>query len=118
MQLISACFCHFHLLRCYTTSSAASNRKRVVTMDQTRHESHSRHRRQTAQEPQEEQPAQASSSTGQPRQPAHTASGEIELRGHIIDSYILPRVWGAIEDAGAHFRVLDMRVGQSETEPS
>ncbi|HLY32562.1 MAG TPA: TIGR00300 family protein [Ktedonobacterales bacterium] len=87
-------------------------------MDQTRHESHSRHRRQTAQEPQEEQPAQASSSTGQPRQPAHTASGEIELRGHIIDSYILPRVWGAIEDAGAHFRVLDMRVGQSETEPS
>lgn len=46
------------------------------------------------------------------------ASVEIELRGHIIDSYILPRVWGAIEDAGARFAVREMRVGQSETEPS
>jgi lysine-ketoglutarate reductase/saccharopine dehydrogenase-like protein (TIGR00300 family) len=47
-----------------------------------------------------------------------TASSEIELRGHIIDSYILPRVWGVIEDAGAHFRVLEMQVGQSETDTS
>ena len=46
------------------------------------------------------------------------ASTEIELRGHIIDSLILPRVWGAIEDAGARFAVRDMRVGQSEEEPS
>ena len=46
------------------------------------------------------------------------ASGEIELSGHIIDSYTLPRVWGVIEDAGAHFRVLEMRIGQSETETS
>jgi lysine-ketoglutarate reductase/saccharopine dehydrogenase-like protein (TIGR00300 family) len=40
------------------------------------------------------------------------------LQGHIIDSLILPRVWGAIEDAGAHFHVLEMRVGQSELEES
>ena len=33
------------------------------------------------------------------------ASAEIELRGHIIDSFILPRVWGAIEDAGVRFHV-------------
>ena len=46
------------------------------------------------------------------------ASTEIELRGHIIDSFILPRVWGAIEDAGAHFHVREMRIGQSETETS
>jgi len=46
------------------------------------------------------------------------ASTEIELRGHIIDSFILPRVWGAIEDAGARFRVRDMQIGQSELEPS
>jgi lysine-ketoglutarate reductase/saccharopine dehydrogenase-like protein (TIGR00300 family) len=46
------------------------------------------------------------------------ASTEIELEGHIIDSLILPRVWGAIEDAGAHFRVCEMRIGQSETETS
>lgn len=45
-------------------------------------------------------------------------STEIELRGHIIDSYVLPRVWGAIEDAGARFHVLDMRIGQSESETS
>ena len=43
---------------------------------------------------------------------------EIELRGHIIDSFILPRVWGAIEEAGAHFHVRELRIGQSETEPS
>jgi lysine-ketoglutarate reductase/saccharopine dehydrogenase-like protein (TIGR00300 family) len=48
----------------------------------------------------------------------HMASTEIELEGHIIDSLILPRVWGAIEDAGAHFRVQEMRIGQSETETS
>ena len=46
------------------------------------------------------------------------ASAEIELSGHIIDSYILPRVWGAIEDAGAQFRVREMRVGRDERETS
>lgn len=46
------------------------------------------------------------------------ASTEIELHGHIIDSLVLPRVWGAIEDAGARFRVREMRVGQSENETS
>ena len=46
------------------------------------------------------------------------ASAVIELEGHIIDSLILPRVWGAIEDAGAHFHVQDMRVGESETQES
>jgi lysine-ketoglutarate reductase/saccharopine dehydrogenase-like protein (TIGR00300 family) len=46
------------------------------------------------------------------------ASVEIELQGHIIDSFILPRVWGAIEEAGAHFHVREMRIGQSETETS
>ena len=46
------------------------------------------------------------------------ASAEIELQGHIIDSFILPRVWGAIEEAGAHFHVREMRIGQSETETS
>ncbi len=46
------------------------------------------------------------------------ASTEVELHGHIIDSYILPRVWSAIMDAGAHYRVRELRVGQSETETS
>jgi lysine-ketoglutarate reductase/saccharopine dehydrogenase-like protein (TIGR00300 family) len=46
------------------------------------------------------------------------ASTVIVLEGHIIDSLILPRVWGAIEDAGAHFHVQEMRVGASELEES
>lgn len=46
------------------------------------------------------------------------ASTDVELHGHIIDSYILPRVWGAIEDAGARFVVREMRIGQRETETS
>jgi lysine-ketoglutarate reductase/saccharopine dehydrogenase-like protein (TIGR00300 family) len=46
------------------------------------------------------------------------ASAEIELRGHIIDSLTLPRVWGAIEDAGAHFQVREMTIGASENESS
>jgi lysine-ketoglutarate reductase/saccharopine dehydrogenase-like protein (TIGR00300 family) len=46
------------------------------------------------------------------------ASAEIELRGHITDSLTLPRVWGAIEDAGAHFQVREMTIGASENETS
>ena len=46
------------------------------------------------------------------------SSAEIELSGHIIDSYVLPRVWGAIEDAGGRFVVRELRIGQSESETS
>jgi len=46
------------------------------------------------------------------------ATDVIELRGHIIDSLILPRVWDAIMDQGANFEVEDMRVGRSKDEPS
>jgi lysine-ketoglutarate reductase/saccharopine dehydrogenase-like protein (TIGR00300 family) len=45
-------------------------------------------------------------------------STQVALSGHIIDSYILPRVWAAIMDAGAHYRVLEMHVGRSESETS
>jgi lysine-ketoglutarate reductase/saccharopine dehydrogenase-like protein (TIGR00300 family) len=45
-------------------------------------------------------------------------STQVALSGHIIDSYILPRVWAAIMDAGAHYRVQEMRVGRSESETS
>src|SRR5260370_6241024 len=46
------------------------------------------------------------------------ATETIELRGHIIDSLILPRVWDAIMDLGGNFDVEEMRVGRSKTEPS
>ena len=46
------------------------------------------------------------------------ASEEIELSGHIIDSWTLPRAWDTIMDRGGNFTVEEMRVGASKTEPS
>ena len=42
----------------------------------------------------------------------------IELTGHIIDSWTLPRAWDVIMDRGGNFSVEEMRVGTSKTEPS
>jgi len=42
----------------------------------------------------------------------------IELTGHIIDSWTLPRAWDIIMDRGGNFAVEEMRVGTSKTEPS
>ncbi len=42
----------------------------------------------------------------------------IELRGHIIDSWTLPRAWDVIMDRGGNFVVEEMRVGIRKTEPS
>ena len=42
----------------------------------------------------------------------------IELSGHIIDSWTLPRAWDIIMDRGGNFAVEQMRVGTSKTEPS
>jgi lysine-ketoglutarate reductase/saccharopine dehydrogenase-like protein (TIGR00300 family) len=42
----------------------------------------------------------------------------IELKGHIIDSWILPRAWDTIMDRGGNFEVEEMQVGKSKTEPS
>jgi lysine-ketoglutarate reductase/saccharopine dehydrogenase-like protein (TIGR00300 family) len=47
---------------------------------------------------------------------AHTE--EIELRGHIIDSWVLPRVFDAVMDLGGEFEVLDIRVGKKKDETS
>lgn len=43
---------------------------------------------------------------------------EITLEGHIIDSYILPRVWDRIMDSGGEFELLEIRVGQTKQETS
>jgi lysine-ketoglutarate reductase/saccharopine dehydrogenase-like protein (TIGR00300 family) len=43
---------------------------------------------------------------------------EIELRGHIIDSLILPKVLDEILSHGGHFRIVDIRIGQQRTDPS
>src|SRR5690349_15106010 len=45
-------------------------------------------------------------------------SEEITLEGHIIDSYILPRVWDRIMDSGGEFDLLEIRVGKTKQETS
>src|SRR5574340_286477 len=42
----------------------------------------------------------------------------IELSGHIIDSWTLPRAWDVIMDRGGNFDVEVMRVGKTKTEHS
>ncbi len=43
---------------------------------------------------------------------------EIELKGHIIDSLILPRVFDTIMDMGGDFDVTEFAIGKKKTEPS
>lgn len=42
----------------------------------------------------------------------------IEMSGHIIDSWTLPRAWDVIMDRGGNFTVEEMRIGLRKTEPS
>jgi lysine-ketoglutarate reductase/saccharopine dehydrogenase-like protein (TIGR00300 family) len=42
----------------------------------------------------------------------------IELSGHIIDSWSLPKAWDTIMDRGGNFVVQEMRVGVNKTETS
>jgi lysine-ketoglutarate reductase/saccharopine dehydrogenase-like protein (TIGR00300 family) len=43
---------------------------------------------------------------------------EIELKGHIIDSFILPKVFDTIMDMGGDFEVLQFDIGKHKTDPS
>lgn len=45
-------------------------------------------------------------------------SERLELSGHIIDSWTLPRSWDIIMDRGGNFVVEEMRVGRRKDEPS
>jgi len=45
-------------------------------------------------------------------------SSEIELRGHIIDSLILTKVFDGIMDHGGSFEVLDIQVGKKKKDES
>ncbi|MBV9709282.1 MAG: TIGR00300 family protein [Ktedonobacteraceae bacterium] len=42
----------------------------------------------------------------------------VELSGHIIDSWTLPRAWDIIMDRGGNFEVEEMNVGRHKTESS
>jgi len=43
---------------------------------------------------------------------------EIELKGHIIDSFILPKVFDTIMDLGGNFQVLVFEIGKHKKDPS
>jgi lysine-ketoglutarate reductase/saccharopine dehydrogenase-like protein (TIGR00300 family) len=43
---------------------------------------------------------------------------EIELRGHIIDSLILPKVFDKILDMGGDYKILEFEIGKRKTDPS
>jgi lysine-ketoglutarate reductase/saccharopine dehydrogenase-like protein (TIGR00300 family) len=51
-------------------------------------------------------------------QGADEAVEDIEVRGHIIDSLILPKVLDGITAAGGRFRIKDIAVGQNRNDPS
>jgi len=48
----------------------------------------------------------------------NSPSEVIELRGHIIDSWVLPRVFDTVMDLGGEFEVLDIQVGKRKDETS
>jgi lysine-ketoglutarate reductase/saccharopine dehydrogenase-like protein (TIGR00300 family) len=47
-----------------------------------------------------------------------TARETVELRGHIVDSLLLPKVLDAIVDAGADYRIVDFDMGRTATDHS
>ena len=49
---------------------------------------------------------------------AHPAVEEIEVRGHIIDSLILPKVLDSITSAGGSFRIKNITIGHDRKDPS
>ncbi|HIQ06025.1 MAG TPA: TIGR00300 family protein [Anaerolineae bacterium] len=48
----------------------------------------------------------------------HAFSEEFVLKGHIIDSLILPKVFDAVMNLGGNFDITEIRVGRSKTDPS
>jgi lysine-ketoglutarate reductase/saccharopine dehydrogenase-like protein (TIGR00300 family) len=48
----------------------------------------------------------------------HGPVEEIEVRGHIIDSLILPKVLDQITTLGGHFRIKHINIGQERVDPS
>src|SRR5438270_12897544 len=47
-----------------------------------------------------------------------TFSEMVELRGHIIDSYALPRIMDEVMDRGGEFVIQEIQVGRRKNEPS
>jgi hypothetical protein len=45
-------------------------------------------------------------------------SSEIEVKGHLIDSMILTKIFDVVMDLGGEFEVLDIQVGKKKKDPS
>jgi len=52
------------------------------------------------------------------QKPSDEYSEIVELEGHLIDSYILPKVFDRIMDLGGEFEVLEFRIGRRKDEVS
>lgn len=50
--------------------------------------------------------------------PKNSYSEEVQLEGHIIDSWVLPRAFDTIMDSGGDFEVLSIQVGKHKGETS
>jgi hypothetical protein len=46
------------------------------------------------------------------------AMREIELRGHIIDSFLLPKVFDKVMDMNGEFDVIEFNIGKNKTDTS
>jgi lysine-ketoglutarate reductase/saccharopine dehydrogenase-like protein (TIGR00300 family) len=55
--------------------------------------------------------------TSTPR-PAELHVEDVEVRGHIIDSLILPKILDCIMSSGAAYRIKEIKIGQARTDPS
>lgn len=51
-------------------------------------------------------------------EPAHTFVEDVEVRGHIIDSLILPRILDDILQMGGSFHIKEIAIGQEKHDPS
>ena len=56
--------------------------------------------------------------TQTPESTIATQAEDVEVRGHIIDSLILPKILDIITSGGGSFRIKDISVGQARSDPS
>ena len=56
--------------------------------------------------------------TSAPPRPVEVHVEDVEVRGHIIDSLILPKILDCITSGGGAFRIKEITIGQARTDPS
>ena len=54
----------------------------------------------------------------QPRSPSTQQIEDVEVSGHVIDSLILPKILDLIMSGGGTYRIKQITIGQSRTDPS